>query len=131
MAGESGRSGGRSIDEFDGDPVWDDAGFIAAVEEELDGLATAGAVVEGEVVDVHADELVGLRAGQVAGELHGVSQRRVAVVEAKLDARVNVAADASHQLRAEVFAHDVAAERKRERGLGVPPFAEVDDFVPD
>ena len=30
---------------------------------------------------------------------------------------------------AEVLAHDVAAERKRQAGLAEPPFAEVDDEV--
>ena len=39
------------------------------------------AVVERALVDVHADEAVGQRGVEVAGELHGVGERLFAVVE--------------------------------------------------
>src|SRR2546425_4286020 len=85
------RMSGRDalLHEIDLDPVRNYAGFVAAVEEELHGLAAARAVIERVVVDVHADESVRLRASEVAGVLHGVCESRVAVVEGVADARAD------------------------------------------
>lgn len=49
--------------------IGDEARFGALLQQPCDGLAAAGAVVEGPVVDVHADELVGEVAVEIAAEL--------------------------------------------------------------
>ena len=64
----------------------DEAAGVGEVEEAADAFAAAFAVVEGPVVDIHADEFVGEVEAHVAGELKGVLDGFGAVVEAELDA---------------------------------------------
>ena len=107
----------------------DDAGLVAHVEQAADGFAAVGAVVEGAFVHVHADELVGRLRVEIAGKLHGVSQRFFTMIEAVLDAFAESRGDGSHQLGSEGAANGVAAERKRKAGHLSPPLAEIDHAV--
>src|SRR5438876_2178706 len=103
----------------------DQAGPLGSGQELLDRAAAVPSVVQGVAVHVHAHELV--RAGVVhpAAERLGVSEGLVPVREPVLDARLEVAGDAPHQRRAEIAAHDVAAQRQREPGFLMPPLPEV------
>ena len=100
------------------------------VEEQPDRLPPAVAVVERQVVHVHADEPVGLRLVEPAAELHRVLERLVAMVERVRDAVVQQPRDASRiALGPEIAPDDVAAERQRQPAGAVgPPLAEVDDL---
>ena len=62
--------------------------MVGAVEEEADGFFAAIPIVEGEFVDVHADEFVGEFAVEAASERESVFNPSGAVVEAVLDALV-------------------------------------------
>src|SRR5580765_5414669 len=77
----------------------DDAGFVAHVEQASDGFAAVGSVVEGAFVHVHADECIGGLRVEIAGELHGISQRFFAVIEAILNALAESSGNDGHELR--------------------------------
>ena len=66
-------------DEFEFYGFGDDAGCVALFEELCDGLAAAVGKVEGPVVDVHADEFVGLGVIEVAAILKCVIEGLLAV----------------------------------------------------
>ena len=63
-----------------------DSCFVAHVEQAAYRFSSIGAVVEGALVHVHADEFVGELGVEVAGELHGVGQGFFAVIEGVLNA---------------------------------------------
>src|SRR5207249_11403732 len=83
----------RSCLELDRDGVGDDSRLVAGGEEGLDGPLPAGAVIEREVVDVHADETIRERSLQAAAEVHGVGDRLLAVRQAEGEAFLEEAAD--------------------------------------
>ena len=86
-SGPRSRSCRRALtDEVDLGFVRDDAALEAHLQQLADGFAAVFAVVQGALVDVHADKLVGERGVEVAGELHGVGERLLAVGEGVLDA---------------------------------------------
>jgi len=75
-----------SADEVDVGFVGNDSALVAHIEELADGFAAVVAVVDGAVVDVHADEAVGHRGVEIAGELHSILESLFAVIEGMLDA---------------------------------------------
>src|ERR1700761_1186747 len=75
-----------SVDEVDPRLMRNDAGVITALKQQLDRLASVHALVQRAVIHIHADELVGQCWIQVARELHGILQRRFAMVERVLNA---------------------------------------------
>ena len=87
-----------------------ESGGGAAGQERCDRLAAAGAVVEGPVVDVHADEFIGEVAVEIAAELEGVFDGRLAMIEAVLDGGSEDVGDILADGFAEVFADAVSAE---------------------
>jgi hypothetical protein len=123
------RKSGRLANEVDICLERNDAALIAHVEQLLDGNPAVVAVVDGALVDVHADEAIGERGVQVAGELHGVLERCFAVVERVLDAVAQGVGGDELDLRTERAADGVAAKREGKAGLLVPPYAEVDDLL--
>ena len=70
--------GGHVVDWAD---LGDEAGLRALAEERVDGLAASLAVVEGPLVDVHSDELVGEIGVEVSAELESILDGLFAVVE--------------------------------------------------
>src|SRR3982751_3744988 len=106
-----------------------DARLHAFVEEQADGRATALAVVEGPVIDVHADESVCLAAIEAAGEPHGVVERALSMIESVRDALAEMPRHFLLGLARHVLANDVAAEWKRQAGFLQPPCAHVGDEV--
>ena len=107
----------------------DDAALVAHGEYLADSFAAIVAVVQGALVDVHADEAVGEVGIEVAGELHGIFQRGLAVVHGMLNAGAqSVGGDALH-LSAERAADSVASKRQRQAGLLMPPYAKVEDLL--
>src|SRR6476469_5814575 len=80
-----------SVHELDRHGRLHQAGLDAALEEEAYGLAAALAVVEGPVVDVHADERVGLGAVEAARVLHCVVERSHTVLQSVCDAVAQMA----------------------------------------
>ena len=65
--------------------IRNDAPFIAHIEELSNRLAAIISVVQGPLVDIHADEAVRHGGLQVTCELHRVFQRCFAVIECMLD----------------------------------------------
>src|SRR5712675_3521103 len=90
---------------------WDDAGISSARDEFLHGVFTFFAVAKSPFVDVHADELVGEFGFHVAGELHGVFQSVLAMVEAVGHTVANGFGNQAAEIRAQRFADSVAAKR--------------------
>src|ERR1035437_1062585 len=107
----------------------DDAALVTEIEEFADGLAAVGAVVEGAVVDVHADEAVGQPGVEVAGKLHGVFQGLLTVVEGVLDAVADGLGDDLERFCAQGAADRVAPQGQDQAGGLAPPDAEVEDLV--
>jgi hypothetical protein len=62
------------------------ARLYSFIEKESDRLAPLITVIQGPVIHVHTDELVGLAAIEPAREPHGVVKRVLAMLEAKSDA---------------------------------------------
>ena len=87
-----------SVDEIDRCPGGNDAAVVPHLKQLADGFAAVFTVVQGAVVDVHADELVGERGVEVASKLHGVGERLVAVVEGVLDAVAQCVGGDAHGL---------------------------------
>jgi hypothetical protein len=117
------------VDEVDLRGDGDDAALVAQFEQLADGLAAVGAVVEGAVVHIHADEAVGQAGVEVAGKLHGVFEGLFAVVEGVLDAVAHGLGDDAHGVGAERAADGVAAQRQHQAGGFAPPDAEVEHLV--
>src|SRR3974377_268678 len=109
--------------------VGNNTALVSRVEQPGDGLAAVLAVVEGALVDVHSDELVGLLYIQIAGELHGILQRFFAVVESVLDAVAERVAAGQDQLSSQVALDGVSTQGERQTGLVAPPLAHVDNAV--
>jgi hypothetical protein len=104
----------------------DEAALVGQGEETADAFAAAIAVVEGPVVNVHADELVGEITAHVAGVLEGVLDGFGAVVEAVLDAAGEDVGNLFSFGGFEAFVDDVAAEGQGKAILGlVPPDSEI------
>src|ERR1019366_756442 len=80
------------------------------------------------LVDVHPYELVGERRLEIAGELHGVGERLLAVIEGMLNAVAQRIGGDPHGLFAESAANGVAAERQRQIRLLAPPRAKIERF---
>ncbi len=100
-------------------------GFL---EELVHGFAAEVAVIEREVIDVHADELVRERDVHSACVLHAVHHRRAAMLQAVGDALAEDVAQFVAHLGREVLADDVAAERERDAAArALPPFAKVEN----
>ena len=106
------RAGRSLVDKVDLRCDRDDAALVAQIEERADGLAAVGAIVEGAVVDVHADEATGEAGIEIAGELHGVFEGGFAVVEGVLNAVVDGLGDDTHGFGAQRAADGVAAQRQ-------------------
>ncbi len=66
--------------------VRNNAALEAQFEQFANGLAAVVAVVQGALIDVHADEAVASEVSRSRGELHGILQRFFAVIERMLDA---------------------------------------------
>ena len=88
----------------------DHAGLVAFGQQPGDRLAADGAEIERPLVDVHLDELVGLRAVEPPPETHGVAERLVAVLQAVLDALAQQAMHVADRLDAKVLADRVGAQ---------------------
>ncbi len=116
------------VDEVDFWGDGDDAALVAEVEELADGLAAVGAVVEGALVYVHADEAVGKAGVEVAGKLHGVFEGFFAVIKGVLDAVVDGLGYDAQGIRAEGAADGVAAQGQDKAGGFAPPDAEVENL---
>jgi len=93
------------------------AAIKAHVEKLANGLSSIFSVVQGAVVDVHADKTIRQRRIKIAGELHGVGKGLLAVIESMLDAVAESVGRDEQRLRAKRSADGVAAERKGEAGL--------------
>ena len=117
------------IDKFDGYWLLDQTGPDATFEEEANGLPAALAVIERPVVDVHADEGVGLGAIEAASVLHRVVERSRPMLQSIRYAVVKMARNLPRHRLAQVLSHDVAAEWEGQAGLAKPPLAEVLDEV--
>ena len=96
---------------------------MSHVEQAAHGFAAIGSIVEGALVYVHADEPVGQLGVEIAGELHGVGQRFVAMIEGILNALFDCRSDTRRHLRPEAAANGVASQRQRQPGNLVPPLA--------
>src|SRR3990172_12684697 len=94
-----------STDEFQFDRLGDDAGLVGAVEQRADRLAAAFAKIERPVVHVHADELVGLAAGEGAAVLQRVLPRLGTVLQTVLDALFQKGRHLDHRGAAEIPAN--------------------------
>ena len=79
--------------EFRLDPLRDHAGGVAAGQQLADRLAAAWAEIERPVVDVHADELIGLGLIKIAAVLQRVAKRFLAMIEPVLNALLQQAID--------------------------------------
>ena len=97
-------------DEVNVGAMGDDAAIVAHGEQLTNGVFAVFAVVEGALVDVHADEAIGERGFEVAGELHGVGESFFAVVERVLDAVAEGVGGGEESFSAEGAADGVAAE---------------------
>ena len=69
---------------------------MAHVEQTADGLTSFRAVVEGAIIHIHADKLVGELRIEVAGKLHGVGQRFITMFERVLNALAQRGGDLQH-----------------------------------
>src|SRR5262245_23975185 len=74
------------FDEFELWRNWNQPIFVAFAQKPADGLPSRLAVVEGPMVDIHADEFIGEVAAHVARVLKRVLDGFRAVVEAVLNA---------------------------------------------
>ena len=117
------------VDEVDFGGDGDDAALVAEVKEVADGLSAVGAVVEGALVDVHADKAVGQAGVEVAGKLHGVFEGLFAVIEGVLDAVVDGLGDDAVGIRAQGAADGIAAEGQNQAGGFAPPDTQVQNLV--
>ena len=58
---------------------------MSHIEQAAHCLAAIRTIIQRALVDVHSDEFVGRGGIEVAGELHGIGKRFLAVFEAVLD----------------------------------------------
>ena len=94
----------------------------------MDGDFAVISEVEGALVDVHSDEAIGHVGVEIAGELHGVGERFVAVIEGVLDAVAECVGGGEEGLGPEGTTDGITAEWQGQAGLLVPPLAEVEEF---
>jgi hypothetical protein len=73
-------------DKFERLPMRDQAGFETAIEKTANAFPAFLAVVQGPVVDIHANKFVGQIPAHVSGKLKRVLYRRRPMVEAEFDA---------------------------------------------
>src|SRR5258706_15173065 len=95
----------------------------------MNGLPPAFAIIERQIVHVHADEAVGAPLVKSTAELHGIAHGFVTMIEAETDAVVKEAGERRDGRRAELALDDVASKRQRQPAGAIgPPLAEVDDL---
>ena len=83
---------------------------MSHVQQAAHGFASIRAIVQGALVDVHADKLVGELGIDIARELHGVGQGFVAMVERVLNAVPQGPGYFRGQLRSQTALYRVATQ---------------------
>src|SRR5580765_4243514 len=117
------------LDEFERDLLRNDLLFVRFLKNQSNRLSTVGAVIQSGLINVHTDKPIDLRRIQPTGKLRGIGHPFVAVVESVLDTFLDVATDLRHQLRSQIAADDITAERQRKSGSFQPPFSKVHYLV--
>src|SRR5436853_565896 len=119
-----------SARKFHGDGLGQEPGPRGVAEQTVHGRAAALAVIEREIVHVHAHKAIGFRAIESAAEAHRIADGLAAMLQTERDAVVQQQRQRRDVPRAEVAPDDVAAERKRQPARAIaPPFAEIDDLL--
>src|SRR6267378_856567 len=103
--------------------------LVPHIQQPPDRFPAVIPVVEGSLVDVHADEFVGELGIEVAGELHGIGECFVAMINCILDAVAQRLGNAGNRLGAKRSANRVSAERQGQAGYFLPPLAQIDDAL--
>ena len=101
------------VDELDQDRALEGARLLAAAKELGDGLAPLLAVVLGQLVHVHADELVGELGGEAPPVLEGVLEGLFAVGKPGPNRVSQDVAQLRQDVVAEVASRDVDPEGQR------------------
>src|SRR5207302_1119879 len=102
-----------TLDEFKFDRRWNDLLLMGLAEKTADRFAPLSAVVEREVVHVHADEAVGAAGIETPRKLHRIGQRFITMIEGVLNAFLNVLRNTLDRFFSEIALDDVAAKRQR------------------
>ena len=95
----------------------DDPGTGPALKQFDNGPPASGTEFDGETVHIHLNEPISLCGIQAAAELAGIRECLRPVRQGVLNTRLQVSGDFCHEYRAEVAAHNVAAEREGEATL--------------
>src|SRR5258707_14386196 len=103
--------------------------LIPHVQQLPHRLSSIVAVIERALVHIHPDKLIGGLLIKIAGELHRILQRLLAIVQRILNTLLQRRAHAGHKLRAKLAADGVPTERKRKPGELQPPLAAVEDLL--
>ena len=74
------------LDELQFLPPWEQPPFVSLAQKAFDGRAPFFSVIQGPMIDIHPDKLVGQVPAHVAGKLQGVGYSFGPVIETELDA---------------------------------------------
>ena len=92
-------------------------------------FAAIRSIIQSSLVHIHANEFVGKLRIEIAGELHGIGERFLSMVESILDAVTKSSCDICHQLRTEAAADRISSQRQRQPGDLLPPPAQIDNAL--
>src|SRR6266567_4918174 len=99
------------------------------VQQPPDAFPAVIAVVEGTLVDVHADEFVGKLRVEIAGELHGIGQRFFAMIDGVLNTVAQSLRHTGDRLRTEGATDRIPAQRQWQTGYFLPPLTQIDNSL--
>ncbi len=115
--------------DFDGSFERDQASFKSKIQQFLSGTRHDLSAIDGVMVDVHTDKLIGQGGIEIASELQGVIQRFFAMVERILDTFTHEPGTLSLNIGREIAAQRVAAERQWQIVCCAKPFAKIEHVV--
>src|SRR6266403_5031126 len=97
------------LDPIDSRRLRNNPRVVPHLEQPPHRFAAVVSVIQSTFVDVHTDKLIGKLGIEIAGELHGVTERFFAMIDGVLDALVQCLSDARHRFRTERAPDSVSA----------------------
>src|SRR6185437_14811618 len=102
----------RSIHEVDDGRNGDDSPLIAHVEKGPNRMPAIGAIIQRALVHIHTHEAAGHCGIEIAGELHGILERLIAMVEGIANAVPQRLGEDGVIVRGERTPDDISAQGK-------------------
>src|SRR5579864_5856672 len=106
-------------------PMRNNARLIAHIQQLHHRTLSVFAVIQSPIIYIHAHKAVCHLRVQIARKLHGIGQRRLAMVKRVLNAITQCLRHLRNQLRSQFATNRIPAQRQGQSGLLMPPSSQI------